>query len=133
MTETKVKNETCRHCNADIRPDTDFCYNCGGALALETKAGDASPSIESENIDSVKPTTKIKIDAAEKTSAVAPIAEPKLKSAASLRRKSKIYQPKRVEVTWEEHENAPNGWFILAALTLTLFAGVVFYLAIYLK
>ena len=60
-------------------------------------------------------------------------AEAKLKSAAAMRRKSATFQKKQVEVVWEEHENAPNGWFISVALILTLFAVVIFFLAMYLK
>ena len=50
-----------------------------------------------------------------------------------MRRKSKIYQSKKIEVVWEEHDNAPNGWFILVALLLTLIAAGISYLAIYLN
>ncbi len=138
MTETAVKNQICQHCGADVRPDTQFCYNCGGSLAAET-ADDlkANPqmNVESSNGYESKPTTKLKsLEVAD-----APISKPiieeetKLKSAATMRRKSKILQPKQTEVIWEEHENAPNVWFILAALFLTLSAIVIFYIASYLK
>lgn len=57
----------------------------------------------------------------------------KLKSAASLRRKSKIVQRKKVEIVWEEHENAPNAWFIVAAIILTGLAAGILYLAMHLR
>jgi hypothetical protein len=57
----------------------------------------------------------------------------KLKSAASLRRKSKSFQNKKVEIVWEEHENAPNIWFIAVTVVLTIVAGVILYLAVRLK
>ncbi len=57
----------------------------------------------------------------------------KLKSAASLRRKAKIYQKKTVEVVWEEPENAPNKWFPIVAILLILFVVGIFYLAMYMK
>ncbi len=59
--------------------------------------------------------------------------EAKLKSAANMRRKSKVFQPKKVEIIWEEHQNAPNIWFLLVAVILILFVVGIFYLAIYLK
>ncbi len=134
MAETSVKNEICRHCGANVRPNSEFCYNCGGQLAAETNLRNVPETIESVNGDAVKPTAKLEIEnAAKPPLSVTTAEESKLKSAASMRRKSKIYQPKRVEVIWEEHENAPNGWFILAAIVLTLFAVGVFYLAAYLK
>jgi len=57
----------------------------------------------------------------------------KLKSAANLRRKAKIYQKKTVEVVWEEPENAPNKWFPIVAILLILFVVGIFYLAMYMK
>ncbi len=57
----------------------------------------------------------------------------KLKSAANLRRKAKIYQKKTVEVVWEEPENAPNKWFPIVAILLILFVVGIFYLAQYMK
>lgn len=133
MAETSVKNKICRHCGADVRANSEFCYNCGGRLAEESPKT-VPETVESVNNDAVKPTAKLKIEeAGESPLAKTTTEEPKLKSAASMRRKPKVYQPKRVEVIWEEHENAPNGWFITAAIILTLFAVGVFYLAAYLK
>ena len=57
----------------------------------------------------------------------------KLKSAANLRRRTKSFQKKPVEVVWEEPENAPNKWFPLVAIVLILFVVAIFYLAMYLK
>lgn len=63
-----------------------------------------------------------------------PKEETKLKSAAAMRRKAKIVEKKRIEeYEWEEHENAPNLWFILVALILIAIAGGLFFLAIYVK
>ena len=141
MTETSVKNPTCRHCGADVRPDTQFCYNCGGAIAPEAesvlKEENAVKSslreniIETVNGDSSKQTNKL--DIADVTGKPIEKPEVELKSAASMRRKAKIIQPKKVEVIWEEHENAPNVWFILVAGILTIFAAVILYLATILK
>ena len=153
MAETSVTNQTCPTCGVEVRPNTQFCYNCGGAVAPEAIAAlpEAVADLKEEksalkplplekiaeesNGAAAKPTNKLDLaDLAAK-----PIEKPEikkegeLKSAATMRRKSKIVQPKRVEVIWEEHENAPNFWFILAAIVLTLFAIGVFYLAGYLK
>ncbi|MCY7376563.1 MAG: zinc ribbon domain-containing protein [Pyrinomonadaceae bacterium] len=138
MAETSVTNQICQTCGADVRENSLFCYNCGGSVAPDVVMSlrDSPKNAALKNGDAPKQTTKLKL---EEKPADAPIpkpaiqAEPELKSAASMRRKSKLVQPKRIEVIWEEHENAPNGWFILAAILLTLFAVAVFYLAIYLK
>ena len=141
MTETSVKIPTCRHCGADVRPDTQFCYNCGGAVAPETEAvlkeENAVKSslrgniIENKNGDSSKQTNKLNF--ADVTGKPIEKPEVELKSAASMRRKSKIIQPKKVEVIWEEHENAPNIRYILVAVILVIFAAVILYLATILK
>ena len=57
----------------------------------------------------------------------------KLKSAANMRRKAKTFQPKKVEIIWEEHQNAPNIWFLMVAVILILFVIGIFYMAAYLK
>jgi len=143
---TVVENKICHACGAEERPNTLFCYNCGGSLApepvvaqddekelgeirtgkitREEKNGDNSVPIErttvAETVD--RPIPKPSLPE-----------EPKLKSAATMRRKPKNLQPKRVEIIWEEHENAPNAWFILAAILLTLFAFGALYLALQYK
>ena len=147
MAETTIENRICQACGADVRPNSLFCYHCGGSLA--TRAAD----IDSANENGSAPLRRIEVEAENggqpkaRTRAVIikkivdqPIsnptltaAEPKLKSAAAMRRKSKRFQPKRTEIIWEEHENAPNGWFVFAAVILTLFAAGILFLAIYLK
>lgn len=57
----------------------------------------------------------------------------KMKSAASLRRRGKSVQKKRVEIVWEEHDNAPNGWFIFFAVVLTILAIVIWVISTYLE
>ena len=146
MAEISVKNQTCPTCGVEVRPDTQFCYNCGGAVTPEAEAslkdgkGAVQPTLREKlaelgNGDSGKPTNKLDIaDIGNK-----PLEKPEikkdveLKSAASMRRKSKIFQPKKVEVIWEEHENAPNLRYILVAVILTLFAAGLLYMASYLK
>jgi hypothetical protein len=59
--------------------------------------------------------------------------EAKLKSAANMRRKAKTFQQKKVEIIWEEHQNAPNIWFLMVAVILILFVIGIFYMAMYLK
>lgn len=146
MAETTVENRVCNACGSEARPNALFCYHCGGSVAPEIvvalkdkeaagetrlrentsdeKNGDRLAQIEKPSLEKIadNSTPKTIVDA-----------EPKLKSAAAMRRKSKSIQPKRVEIVWEEHDNPPNGWFIAAAVFLTLFAAGVLYLAVYLK
>jgi hypothetical protein len=87
----------------------------------------------------VKPTAKISEEKIIEKIADKPLEkkslqqEAKLKSAANMRRKAKTFQPKKVEISWEEHQNAPNIWFLIVAVILILFVVGIFYLAMYLK
>ncbi len=56
----------------------------------------------------------------------------KMKSAANLRREKSV-QKKRVEIVWEEHDNAPNGLFIFFAIVLTILALVIWIISTYLE
>ncbi len=146
MAETLVQNQVCNHCGADVRPTALFCYNCGSSVAPEIvialkdkeSAGEARfRRIIAEGKNGDKPTQikqTIVEEAIDKSITQSSVqTETNLKSAAAMRRKSKTIQPRRIEVFWEEHENAPNGWFILAAILLTLTAVGILYLAMYLK
>ncbi len=152
MAETLVKNQICNACGADVRLKALFCYNCGSSVAPQIvveenhKKDEASDAwlrekiIENrkndKNIDQQK---ELEESSTIETVTEKPIPKPsiqeeaKLKTAATMRRKSTTFQKKTVEVVWEEHENAPNGWFIVVALILTLFAAGILYLAMYLK
>lgn len=148
MAETLVENRICYACGADVRQGALFCYNCGKTVApeipVETKNKNLSNTWVHQDIaaveqeikdqpqnDRVKKNKKRKEKTTKKTELQEYI---KLDSAADMRRKPKTARKTKVEeVVWEEHENAPNVWFILVAVILTLFAVGVFFLAKYLK
>ncbi len=53
MAETLVEKKTCEACGADVRHGSLFCYNCGGAIALdlpETKKENVSDAWMREDI-----------------------------------------------------------------------------------
>lgn len=139
MAEATVENRVCNFCGVDVRLDTLFCYNCGSSVAPEVVVA----LKDKEEFGAPKSSERFSADGngdrSKREVADVPIPKPNfqneadLKSAAALRRKPKTFQPKRVEVVWEENENAPNGWFILAAILLALFAAAILYLAMYLK
>lgn len=150
MAETIVENQLCNACGVDVREGALFCYNCGGAVASESideEKEQVSDVWLRENIvengknDTItkQPKEELKEFTTAKKITDKPISKPgiqdeaKLKSAASMRKKSATFQKKQVEVVWKESDDAPNGWFIIVAIILTLFAVVVFFLAMYLK
>lgn len=158
MAETTIEKRICEACGSEIRNGALFCYHCGGAVESEVNVAAANgDSVSSgwfrENISDdseVKETTKL--DKIEIEEIGEPIKKPidiplesdaeqpkknqekKLKSAAEMRRKSRLTQKNRVEeIVWREHENAPNGWFLIIAVILIFVAGLLFYLAIFVK
>ncbi|MFN2391063.1 MAG: hypothetical protein ABR566_03755 [Pyrinomonadaceae bacterium] len=155
MAETLVENKVCNACGADVRPGALFCYSCGKSVTLRSDIVDNNNNENGGDIrlhdDIIKgngnldklakegllaeQNTQTRLEEfSEKTVTKPNIQEQvKLKSAASLRRKSKILQKKRVEVVWEEQEDVPNIWFIIVAISLTIFAIIVVYLAMYLR
>jgi hypothetical protein len=149
MAETLVENRTCSACGANVRSGALFCYNCGGSVAPAIPVAENHKPAEvvlfrDEKIVEETPKEENNIPVSEPEILETPVEKPiekpnihedaKLKSAASLRKKAKTFQkPKVEEILWTGHENAPNGWFILVALILTLFAVGIFYLAMSLK
>lgn len=153
MAKTSVKNKTCAACGANVRQGSLFCYNCGEAVAPE--AAEVKAALKQKTVKEalIEEELKAKTDfqttrldgeklepKAETPAAEAPIPkpgtaepEPKLKTAANLRRKPKSFQKKTVEIVWEEPDQAPNKWFPLVAIGLVVFVALIFYLAMYLK
>jgi hypothetical protein len=153
MAETIVENQICNACGADVRKGALFCYNCGGAVASEiiVVKNDKNKRIsktrsrkklsqENENGIEIKVSKVAEKPVIRETLVEEPIANPiakpnppaeeiELKSAATIR-KSKIVQPKKVEVIWEEHEDTPNIWFIIVTVVLTVLAAVILFLAL---
>ena len=138
MAETVVENRVCSACGTDIRSNALFCYNCGGTvapevvIALKDKKNFVDEEKNGDNAESAEhPVGEVPVEQ--------PIPkpdlpeQPKLQSAAAMRRKSKNLQPKRIEIIWEEHENAPNVWFIAVAIFITLLAAGILYLALQFK
>lgn len=146
MSKTTVKKRVCNSCGADVRSNALFCYHCGSSVAPEvvialkdkqsasdTWSRENSTPGKNGNAGSLNANAIISESVDKPIPKPALAEEPMLKSAAAMRRKPKSIQPKRVEIVWEEHENAPNFWFILVAIVLALFAAGILYLAMYLK
>lgn len=142
MAETLVKNEVCKKCGVDVRANTQFCYNCGASVSgsVENDLTDGNKEtnllVFPENAVAEKDSAAVRDHLAEAATGNGNAAveeKPPLKSAASMRRKPKTIQRKRVEISWQEPESAPNLWFILAAVLLTVFAFVLWFLASSLK
>lgn len=154
MAETLVENQVCRVCGADIRSEALFCYNCGEAVAeLESSNNhkQKGKSSRKNNVKEKNQRSKLGKDlnnfpeelendeqneelrSTEDKSITSGKEKVKLKSAAALRNRTRRLEPKKVEIIWEEHENAPNIWFLAVALLLVIFTVVIYFIAMSLK
>lgn len=144
MSGTAVQQEVCSACGTEIRNQALFCYHCGEAVemidepipmpetgaklkkgrkrAVREVSEDESDELDesSEELQSGKRGKNGKRDL-------------NLRTAASLKNKARRVEPKRVEIYWEEHESAPNSWFLLVSLLIVVFTIIIFVLAMYLK
>ena len=148
MAEIVVEKEICNACGVDAREGALFCYHCGSSLSPDVDVaekeadsiGDSREEKFSKNGSRSRRKRKEKrkvpvVDEFEDTTDK-PILKPEinedaqLNSAAALRKRPKTLQKKKIEIVWEEHENAPNLWFIAVAIVLTLFVLGIIWLAL---
>ena len=150
MVEKITENKFCRKCGVDVRPNTLFCYNCGAQVATDEEvAAENNKSLTEKKVKAAgadaekystaklekdfsgaknkvkpiqKPTESLNKDQASEDVYRAEKRETSLKTAASMRKRPKTNQQARVRFTWENYENAPNPWFLMAAALLALFA-----------
>lgn len=148
MAETLIENQVCSTCGTDVRPAALFCYNCGAAVAEEipsdnhkkkgkssrkTTVKESISKIENDLLNQPEETEKENDSLVETKFETSGKDNVKLKSAAALRNKARRLEPKKIEIIWEEHENAPNLWFIGVAVLLVIFSIIIYFIAMSLK
>jgi hypothetical protein len=113
--DAEVKTLECAKCGADVRPDSQFCYNCGGPVAAE----DAMP----ENGTPPKVDEKIERST---------LPAPGLRSARDIRRE-RSFKRKPREIVWEPiADSGREGILLLITGAIVLFTVIVIFLAFYL-
>ena len=122
MTETITKNAICRHCSADIREGSLFCYNCGKPVADRPAVNGRSPESEIAELE-------LAAEAAEKPQ---PVAAPgkKLRSATDFERRKRAFNRQPIEVTWTPRTDDVNS-FVVAGLILIILTAVLIIAALY--
>jgi hypothetical protein len=149
MAETLVENQTCTDCGTEIRAAAQFCYHCGSAVGEveipkknkstgklsrkpKFKKKKRDSEVNSEIVDQVQPDL-VALDQTKEKSSTNGNDGTKLRSAASIRNKTRRLERKKVEIYWEEHDNAPNIWFIAVSIVLVIFTVSILLVATYLK
>ena len=146
----------CYNCGAAVAPDVG---GAGHTVKLGEPNGSTAPASESEIVNEnnreietkvkrkqskretsrpiEKPSVALEENLAPPTAAIVGSEQAKLKTAAALRKNAKTATPakkKTIEVVWEEPDsNAPNVWFLIAALILSALAAGILLAAFYLK
>lgn len=159
MVEKLAQNNVCENCQADVRLNALFCYNCGSQVATDEEAAEVSrneanvgSALNSESAERSKTpesspgkrrkavaASSIKTDPKsnpkqERMKRVGLESQPEgLKTAASLKRGPNPFLRKQVEVTWERPDSAPNLWFLIVSVILIGFSLLVLFIMLYIK
>ena len=109
-----MQTPTCEACNAEVRSESLFCYNCGAAVAK------AEPVVETPVNEASKPVVKEKDT------------RPPLRSAASLRKHRRAANRQPVQITWVEPDGSSLP-FVITTIVLVVGALILLVLAFYLR
>lgn len=102
---------TCPKCEADVRPDSVFCYNCGGRVSEDDEIVEPAPEAT----------------ATEKKPA------PGLRTARDIKRRERVFQRRPKEVVWEPSIDGPDTLLLVLSLITVVFTIVVIFLVFYLR
>lgn len=120
MAEAILEKAVCEKCEADIRENTLFCYNCGNKFGDVENESSAPAEISNEARTALD-------DLAARLKASESENEDKIKLAAAERRKARVAPKRKKEVVWEATEGRSGGvLFIISLLIFLMVVGVVF-------
>ena len=123
------KEKLCEACGAEVREGADFCYNCGEAVSPEAIERSAAARLDTEKTNGAKGGVLID-EIRSKDSAPEP--RGRLRSAADIKRSTKRFEKKPVEMVWVE-PSRPSPLFVLSAIVLSVLAVILLVLALYLR
>ncbi len=131
MALARVKDELCGNCGVDVRPDTQFCYNCGKPVVVRLGMA-AQPEPQSATVEKKRPDENESLKDLERAlgAEFPPPDEPKSKrdAAAAERRMARRGSRKQVEVKWEAvPEEANRVYYLVGILIFVGVAGLVFF------
>lgn len=144
MPKVAVEILVCEACGAAVREGSAFCYSCGESVSglnlaeVATQAEDARDVPDDVGMSNAEPIdrrrTKLNDLNIETERSGNPLIEKRsrLQSTSALRKRTKIVKRKPVEVIWVEREK-PSPMFVIISIVLTLFAGVLMFLAFYIR
>lgn len=123
------KNAVCPKCGAEKRPNTLFCYACGGRVAEGPTTIGALPEPEAEKADRNAETQAALDDLAEKFK-IEPPDEDKLAKAAAERRKARVANRQPKQFRWEPADEGSYRLVVLLAVMIFVIAAAVVMLTV---
>lgn len=131
MAESVKEKQICQNCDADIRPDTQFCYNCGTSVQAVDEPADVAIDDNSigETIDDAESEKdKSLADLERALSAEFPVKEDgrsKLDNATSERKRARKGKSKPLEVVWEPVSADSSRVYLLFVILIAVITGAV--------
>lgn len=105
---TNPETSTCGKCGADIRADSQFCYNCGGRLEPARSNGKVAAETE------MKPA-------------------PGLRTARDIKRRERTFQRKTREVVWEPAPETTSAPLLIITAVVAIFTLLVIVFVFYFR
>ena len=127
MTETTVETPKCEACDADVRSESLFCYNCGSAVSEK-----AEPPASKDEPLNRGPVVREAKEGADQDPPVVKSTRQPLRTAASLRKQRRSSNRQPAKVSWEEPQGSSIA-FLITTVVLVLGALVLLALALYLR
>lgn len=127
MGGTTLEKTTCESCGADVRENTNFCYNCGKSFAA-AEIHETNGSIPIPMPDG----GKAALEDLAKRMASEEAENDRLAKAALERKKARVVPKKEKEVAWQQVEPSSARLFAISVIIFLLVATIVFF-AVYLK
>lgn len=146
MPRTTIEKELCEKCGAETRENTQFCYNCGTALASpEREDAETEQHLSQDTlIESDAPSTsngtapadetKTPLDElADRLAADKANEEEKLANAAEQRRKARVVRRQPKQYTWEPVTDLSAARVVIFSVLITIATLVVVLITIFWK
>lgn len=121
MPKLRQVSEICGKCGVDVRPDTQFCYNCGKSVAFANGGTADNFADDSGERAAVDDSNQSLIDLEKALSADFPPsydARARLESAAAERRRARRGVKKQPEIVWEPMPAESTRLYLLLALLI---------------
>ena len=129
MPQTAVEPSVCEQCGAAVRESTTFCYSCGKRLAAEP-AEEPTTDVAENGAEDIDYTTRAALNDVAAKFKTDPVDDDTLAKAAAERKKASSRGRQTKEVVWEPREDSSILIAAIAAILITIVAGVIVLLTV---